>query len=199
MKKTIIVASAIILSIVFNPLHAQSFDWHRLNITADFSFQPTMVRFGGGIFSQHPNRSASVGLGYRLGQRWEVNLYANLVGANAMSSGQQMVRGQMVRWIYVEDRYDVGWGAAVQWHTVPYRLRHAVGFDMTLRVGFDIGEAEADNVWAGLRWTYDLSRHVALSFSSDVGTFYFGRSNSMLTGVDMKIYPRASFGVQVEL
>ena len=203
MKKTVIIAIAaafIVHLSSFTPARAQGFDWHRLNVAAEASFQPSVFQFGSGLLANHPERSVSLAVGYRLGQHWEVGLYTNLVGANAMSSGSQdIAAGQHVHWLYVENRYDLGLGATVQLHLVPYKMRHDVGFDMALRLGIDIGEAEADHIWGGLRWTYDLSRHVALTMSADIGSFYFGRTYNQLIGEKMKTGGRSSFGLQVEL
>ena len=203
MKKTVIIAIATAFTFIFSPFApamAQGFDWHRMHVAADASFQPSVLVLSSGLLSGHPNRSMSMAVGYRFGQHWEFGLYANLVGANAMSSGSQNVgNGQSIHWLYVENRYALGWGATVQLHLVPYKMSHDVGFDMALRIGFDMAEAEADHFWGGLRWTYDLSRHVALTMSADIGSFYFSRTYNHVIGTDMSVGTRMSLGLQVEL
>ena len=167
-----------------NMAMAQGFDWHRINIAVDASTQLTatsVLQLGSGVLANRPNRSVSLAVNYRLWQHWEVGLYANLVGSNAMSSGGQDIgNGQSLQWIFVTNGYEVGWGVTAQFHIIPYRFRHEMGLDMTLRLGFDFGEAEADNFWGGLRYTYNLSRHVALSASFDFGSFYFAGYPSSL-------------------
>lgn len=188
-----------------NMAMAQGFDWHRFNIAVDASTQLTatsVLQLGSGVLANRPNRSVSLAVNYRLWQHWEVGLYANLVGSNAMSSGGQNIgNGQSLQWIFVTNGYEVGWGVTAQFHIIPYRFRHETGLDMTLRLGFDFGEAEADNFWGGLRYTYSLSRHVALSASFDFGSFYFGRTYNRLIDPDwhLDLNTRFSFGVQVEL
>lgn len=205
MKKTIIIALALIFNFqfsVFNSLRAQGFDWHRFSIAADASLQTgyNFLMYNSGLFEGHPYRSASLSLNYRLGQHWEVGLYANVTGSEAMSSGGQDIgNGQSIQWMFIEDRYALGWGVTAQLHLIPYKMRHEIGFDMALRLGFDAGEAEADNFWGGLRWTADLSRHVALTMSCDIGSFYFGRTYSKIMGLDTSVGSRFALGIQVEL
>ena len=200
MKKTVIIAIAFIFHISsFTPTRAQGFDWHRLNVSADASFQPSVFQFGSGLLTNHPERSVNIAVNYRLGQHWEVGLYSNLVGANTMCSGDESIgNGQHVHWMNVDNQFDLGWGATVQLHLVPYKMRHDVGFDMALRIGMDVAEAEADRFWGGLRWTYDLSRHLSLSMSADIGSFYFGRTYNHVVGFK-GTGGRISLGVQVEL
>lgn len=180
---------------------AQGFDWHRMNISADYSYQPSLLQHGSGLLRQHPERTVSVGASYRLWQLCEVGLYANLVGADAMSSGSENIGGgQHVSYMYVTNRYTLGWGAIVQLHTIPFRMRHNT-LDMAIRLGIDIAKAEADRFWVGAKFTYFITRHTALTMSADFGSFYYSRTYSNVIGQkhsDLGNY-RSSFGIQVEL
>ncbi len=203
MKKIFLLAASIVvfnpLFSIFNSLQAQGFDWHRFNITADFSFQPSLLHHGSGILKNHPERAFHAGINYRIARHWEVGLYADLVGATAWQSAYER-HGDVVVWrmLGFTNQYQVGFGTLVQFHSVSFEKRNRVGIDMILRLGMDLYETEADRFWGGVGFIHRFSRHMAVTFSTDFGTFYYGRQHDMITGVD-SWHLRTSVGVQVEL
>ncbi len=204
MKKTFLIATSIwVLNVqcsMFNSLYAQGFDWGRISINVNGSMQPFVMMQGSGLLGQHPDRSVSLGVSYRLWQHCEAGLYAYYMGAQVWSGGSfvQQPTSYSHHWIYVQDESAFGWGALVQLHLVPYRYRRDIGGDMVLRLGMDITGMEADALWAGLGYFYDLSRHVSLSAGSDFGSFRYSRMNSSLMGGSMW-GTRVIVGVQVRL
>ena len=73
MKKTLFILLFAMFTSSAVGLQAQEMDWGRVNIGADFSFQPTVFQFRSGLLSQHPERSIHLNAGYRL---WDTNYIA---------------------------------------------------------------------------------------------------------------------------
>ncbi len=210
MKKTMIICLGIVIFnfqfSVFNSLRAQGFDWHRLNVTIDYSTQSpafnavSLLQGRSGLFAGHPASSLNVGVGYRLWGHFEAGLYANYSGASATSGtgNRDLGNGQTLQTVYFKDGSAFGWGALVQVHLVPYKYRHEIGIDMSARLGFDFSGLEADNAWFGIGWDYWISKHVSLSWSADLGSFRYSRMENALNGSNMW-GGRLAMGVRVEL
>jgi len=210
MKKTMIICLGIVIFnfqfSVFNSLRAQGFDWHRLNVTIDYSTQSpafqslSMLQGRSGLFAGHPASSLNVGVGYRLWGHLEAGLYANYSGASATSGtgNRDLGNGQTLQTVYFKDGSAFGWGALVQVHLVPYKYRHEIGIDMSARLGFDFSGLEADNAWFGIGWDYWISKHVSLTWSADLGSFRYSRMENALNGSNMW-GGRLAMGVRVEL
>lgn len=210
MKKTMIICLGIVIFnfqfSVFNSLRAQGFDWHRLNVSIDYSTQSpafqslSMLQGRSGLFAGHPASSLNVGVGYRLWGHLEAGLYANYSGASATSGtgNRDLGNGQTLQTVYFKDGSAFGWGALVQVHLVPYKYRHEIGIDMSARLGFDFSGLEADNAWFGIGWDYWISKHVSLSWSADLGSFRYSRMENALNGSNMW-GGRLAMGVRVEL
>ena len=159
---------------ISNPLQAQGFDWHRFNIAADFSYQPSALNHGSGILKQHPGRALHLGVNYRLKRRSELGAYTYRVGAWAWSSGDEPLgNGQRLHWIGWDNGYEWGCGLLVQYHTIPFDKRNTLGVDMVLRLGMDLHSIEADRLWCGVGFLYRFSRHMSVSYGLDVGSFHY--------------------------
>ena len=210
MKKTLIICLGIVIFnfqfSVFNSLRAQGFDWHRLNVTIDYSTQSSafnavsLLQGRSGLFAGHPASSLNVGVGYRLWGHFEAGLYANYSGASATSGtgNRDLGNGQTLQTVYFKDESAFGWGALVQVHLVPYKYRHEIGIDMRARLGFDFSGVEADNFWGGIGWNFWISKHVSLTFGADFGSFRYGRMENALMGNKMW-GGRLTLGAHVEL
>ena len=210
MKKTMIICLGIVIFnfqfSVFNSLRAQGFDWHRLNVTIDYSTQSpafnavSLLQGRSGLFAGHPASSLNIGVGYRLWGHFEAGLYANYSGASATSGtgNRDLGNGQTLQTVYFKDGSAFGWGALVQVHLVPYKYRHEIGIDMSARLGFDISGLEADNAWFGIGWDYWISKHVSLTWSADFGSFRYSRMENALMGNKMW-GGRLTLGAHVEL
>ena len=210
MKKTMIICLGIVIFnfqfSVFNSLRAQGFDWHRLNVTIDYSTQSpafnavSLLQGRSGLFAGHPASSLNIGVGYRLWGHFEAGLYANYSGASATSGtgNRDLGNGQTLQTVYFKDGSAFGWGALVQVHLVPYKYRHEIGIDMSARLGFDISGLEADNAWFGIGWDYWISKHVSLTWSADFGSFRYSRMENALNGSNMW-GGRLAMGVRVEV
>ncbi len=210
MKKTMIICLGIVIFnfqfSVFNSIRAQGFDWHRLNVSIDYSTQSpafqslSMLQGRSGLFAGHPASSLNVGVGYRLWGHLEAGLYANYSGASATSGtgNRDLGNGQTLQTVYFKDGSAFGWGALVQVHLVPYKYRHEIGIDMSARLGFDFSGLEADNAWFGIGWDYWISKHVSLTWSADLGSFRYSRMENALNGSNMW-GGRLAMGVRVEL
>ncbi len=210
MKKTMIICLGFVIFnfqfSVFNSLRAQGFDWHRLNVSIDYSTQSpafqslSMLQGRSGLFAGHPASSLNVGVGYRLWGHLEAGLYANYSGASATSGtgNRDLGNGQTLQTVYFKDGSAFGWGALVQVHLVPYKYRHEIGIDMSARLGFDFSGLEADNAWFGIGWDYWISKHVSLTWSADFGSFRYSRMENALNGSNMW-GGRLAMGVRVEL
>lgn len=210
MKKIVLVCvSAMFFTfhlLPFTSLRAQGFDWHRLNVTIDYSTQSpaflslSMLQGRSGLFAGHPASSLNIGVGYRLWGHFEAGLYANYSGASATSGTgkRDLGNGQTLQTVYFEDGSAFGWGALVQVHLVPFKYRHEIGVDMSARLGFDFSGVEADNFWGGIGWNFWISKHVSLTFGVDLGSFRYGRMENALNGSNMW-GGRLTLGAQVEL
>jgi len=210
MKKTMIICLGIVIFnfqfSVFNSLRAQGFDWHRLNVTIDYSTQSpafnavSLLQGRSGLFAGHPASSLNIGVGYRLWGHFEAGLYVNYTGASATSGtgNRDLGNGQTLQTVYFNDGSAFGWGALVQVHLVPYKYRHEIGIDMSARLGFDISGLEADNAWFGIGWDYWISKHVSLTWSADFGSFRYSRMENALMGNKMW-GGRLTLGAHVEL
>ena len=210
MKKIVLIcASILVFNLQFsisNSLRAQGFDWHRLNVSIDYSTQSpafqslSMLQGRSGLFAGHPASSLNVGVGYRLWGHLEAGFYANYSGASATSGtgNRDLGNGQTLQTVYFKDGSAFGWGALVQVHLVPYKYRHEIGIDMSARLGFDFSGLEADNAWFGIGWDYWISKHVSLSWSADLGSFRYSRMENALNGSNMW-GGRLAMGVRVEL
>ena len=210
MKKTMIICLGIVIFnfqfSVFNSLRAQGFDWHRLNVSIDYSTQSpafqslSMLQGRSGLFAGHPASSLNIGVGYRLWGHFEAGLYANYTGASATSGTgkRDLGNGQTLQTVYFKDESAFGWGALVQVHLVPYKYRHEIGIDMKARLGFDFSGVEADNFWGGIGWNFWISKHVSLTFGADFGSFRYSRMENALNGSKMW-GARLTLGAHVEL
>ena len=210
MKKTMIICLGIVIFnfqfSVFNSLRAQGFDWHRLNVTIDYSTQSpafnavSLLQGRSGLFAGHPASSLNIGVGYRLWGHFEAGLYANYSGASATSGtgNRDLGNGQTLQTVYFKDGSAFGWGALVQVHLVPFKYRHEIDVDMRARLGFDFSGVEADNFWGGIGWNFWISKHVSLTFGFDFGSFRYSRMENALMG--NKIWGvRLTLGAHVEL
>lgn len=210
MKKTMIICLGIVIFnfqfSVSNSLRAQGFDWHRLNVSIDYSTQsPPLYSFlilqgRSGLFAGHPASSLNIGVGYRLWGHFEAGLYANYSGASATSGtgNRDLGNGQTLQTVYFKDESAFGWGALVQVHLVPFKYRHEIGVDMSARLGFDFSGVEADNFWGGIGWNFWISKHVSLTLGVDLGSFRYSRMENALNGSNMW-GGRFTLGAQVEL
>ena len=210
MKKTMIICLGIVIFnfqfSVSNSLRAQGFDWHRLNVSIDYSTQSpaflslSLLQGRSGLFAGHPASSLNIGVGYRLWGHFEAGLYANYSGASATSGTgkRDLGNGQTLQTVYFKDESAFGWGALVQVHLVPFKYRHEIGVDMSARLGFDFSGVEADNFWGGIGWNFWISKHVSLTFGVDLGSFRYGSMENALNGGKMW-GGRLTLGAQVEL
>lgn len=199
MKKTLFILLFAMFTSCAVGLQAQEMDWGRVNIGADFSFQPTVFQFRSGLLSQHPERSIHLNAGYRLWRKWEVCLYAYLVGAKTMSGGvESFGGGRHVSYLYVENGYEVGYGMFVQWHVRPYEELTYWKSDIAFRLGVDLGGPEADTFWGGMICIYHINRHLSLTLAADYGTFQYGRMNNFISGTKVGNL-RSTIGFTVDL
>ena len=120
MKKTMIICLGIVIFnfqfSVFNSLRAQGFDWHRLNVSIDYSTQSpaflslSLLQGRSGLFAGHPASSLNIGVGYRLWGHFEAGLYANYSGASATSGTgkRDLGNGQTLQTVYFKDESAFG-------------------------------------------------------------------------------------------
>ncbi len=178
---------------------AQWLDWHRINFTANYSTQPAFYTAGSGLLRNHPERSVSLGVNYRFTQHWGLGLYTNLVGAKTTSGGDEGASyGEMIRYVSVENGYKMGGGVILRYYLTPFKNRHMTAEDISVHIGADVAEIEADIFWFGLCCTYRVTQHLHFLVGFDVGTFYYGRLLENLTDT-RSWHPRSSFGLQVDL
>lgn len=189
MKKTIIVAIAIVFTAHLSPftaLHAQSFDWGRISLSSDFSTQGNIYGFTHGLrLKDRPERAVHLTAGYRLGQHWELDLYGGYCASTATSGSPAAPGGNpVIRTVYVKNESELIYGAFVQWHIVPYDMRQVINIDMALRVGLDFSGAEADHVWGGMSSIYRVTDRVALCFDVDFGSFRYASITNFINDRD---------------
>lgn len=203
MKKIMLMVLVLIALCLFfhTSVQAQGFDKGRVSMDVDYSFQPSVLQFRSGLLHNHPERSAHLQLNYRLWRRWEVGMYASISGSQIGYSGSEnRGTGSLDKMSYttVENGYEMGWGAVVQWHMIPYDEKNSLNADITLRVGMDIAEIEADSFWGGIGVFYHVDKHLSLYLFDDFGTFHFGRTNDFV--IDQSTWHmRCSVGVQLHL
>lgn len=195
--KRIIYTAFVTIALYFlpqTPLQAQGFDWGRMSLGVDYSFQASAMQLGSGLLRNHPERSTHLQLNYRLWRRWEVGVYASVRGSEIGYSG----RSNNMGYVSIENGYDVGWGAVVQWHLIPYHEKKSMDIDIVFRLGMDIPQMEADIWWGGLGYYYSIDKHLSIFLFCDFGTFRFGRMNDFVTGQNTW-NPRFSIGLQWQL
>ncbi|MBR1550283.1 MAG: hypothetical protein IJ634_06560 [Bacteroidales bacterium] len=179
MKKILLAcASIIILNFqfsIFNSLHAQSFDWGRISLSADYATQGNAFGLTNGLrLKDHPERAVHLTAAYRLGRRWELGLYGGYHASTATTgSTTASGSGPVIRSVYIEDGSELIYGAFVQWYIIPYDKRQLINVDAAFRVGFDLSGTEADNFWAGMTSIYRVTDHVAICLDLDFGSFRY--------------------------
>ena len=165
-----------------NMAMSQGFDWHRINIAVDASTQLTatsVLQLGSGVLANRPNRSVSLAVNYRLWQHWEVGLYANLVGSNAMSSGgQEIGNGQSLQWIFVTNGYEVGWGVTAQY--MDYGT-----LKQTTADGQQLGTFSARDIAVGGTFAYALTNQFSGGVTAKFITSYIAGYNALAVAVDL--------------
>lgn len=180
---------------------AQGFDWGRVGVGVDCSYQPSTLLFRSGLLRNHPERSAHLQLNYRLWRRWEVGVYTNIRGSEISYSGNEVWgtgSSDKMSFVAVENGYEVGWGTLVQWHAIPYDEKNNLDVDIVLRAGMDISQLEADIWWGGIGVYYQVDKHLSLYLCDDFGTFHYGRMNDVVVNQSTWHW-RFSLGVQLQL
>ena len=190
MKKTII----IVLTLLAGLAASAQLQWERVNLGVGIAYAPNNVHYGPGLLKNHPERALNVHVSYRLWQHLEAGLALDLQGATAYGTSTQ----DDMRTVFY--RNGTHWTASpfVQLHGLPFQARHWIFGDTFLRLGFTLGPDGFGGVWGGAGLIYNLTDHVGLRYTFDIGpALYKGYEEALLGAKSVSL--SSVLGINVEL